>query len=250
MKKKRLTPYSKAMNPLIRRVGGKFYSRKTILPLIPEHEIYVEPFVGGGSVFYGKKPSKVEVINDLDTEVYNCHLGGKKSGYLGKFAVTLSEEEFHAVRKSKPITPVDILIKVNVLQSNSYLGMCKTFINEESTRWRQKSPKDYPKYADRLKDTIILNESYENLFKYDSPTTFFYLDPPYEDSKKTTSNLYKSIDYHALRDLLKNLQGKFLLSINDSPFIRDLFKDFTIQEIATRYVLKKRTEIELLIKNY
>jgi DNA adenine methylase len=111
--------------------------------------------------------------------------------------------------------------------------------------------KNYPKYRERLKDTIILNTSYENVIKeYDSPTTFFYLDPPYENSKKTTSSRYESIDYTQLRDTLKSIQGKFLLSINDSPFIRELFKDFTIEEVETRYCLKQRRVVELLIKNY
>jgi len=234
------------MNPVIRRVGGKFYSRKKIIQVIPEHDTYVEPFVGGGSIFYGKNPSKIEVINDLDTEVYHCHVGAKEAGHLGECYVLVSKEEFNAVKKSKPVTPVDILVRMNILQNNSYLGSCNTYLDDKRTTGK----KEYQKYADRLKDTIILNESYENLFRYDSPTTFFYLDPPYENSKKTTCNAYQSIDYQALRDRLKNLQGKFLLSINDSPTIRELFKDFTIQETTTVYSVKKRLVIELLIKNY
>lgn len=237
------------MNPLIRRVGGKYYLRKKILPKFPEHETYVEPFVGGGSLFYYKQPSKKEVINDLDTEVYLCHVGGKEND-LPIIPMKLSEEDFCDLKKFKPETSRDILLHTNLLQMNSVLGTKRTYLYDGILQASVGS-KNYPKYRERLKDTIICNKSYELIVDtYDSPTTFFYLDPPYENSKKTTGKRYESIDYTQLRDMLKNIQGKFLMSINDSPFIRELFKDFTIEEIETRYCMKKRTITELLIKNY
>ena len=51
--------------------GGKQTLLHEILPLIPEHTTYCEPFFGGGAVFFGKKPSKVEIINDLNRVVIN-----------------------------------------------------------------------------------------------------------------------------------------------------------------------------------
>ena len=92
------------------------------------------------------------------------------------------------------------------------------------------------------------------MFKYDSPNSFFYIDPPYEGSdKEHYENSY--IDYEELKDYLDRLRGKFLLSINDSPYIRKLFKDYDITKVKTRYTdpLKggqSRVKIELLIKNY
>ncbi|PWX24989.1 DNA adenine methylase, partial [Clostridium perfringens] len=52
------------MKPPITRMGGKSKLRKTIIENIPEHTCYVELFFGAGWVFFGKTPSKVEVIND------------------------------------------------------------------------------------------------------------------------------------------------------------------------------------------
>jgi DNA adenine methylase len=54
--------------------GGKQKMIPHILPLIPEHKIYVEPFFGGGAIFFAKEPSKIEVINDIDKRVYNFWL--------------------------------------------------------------------------------------------------------------------------------------------------------------------------------
>ena len=53
--------------------GGKQAMLKTILPLIPEHQIYCEPFFGGGAVFWAKEPSKYEYINDFNDLVVNFY---------------------------------------------------------------------------------------------------------------------------------------------------------------------------------
>jgi DNA adenine methylase len=239
------------MNPIIPRVGGKFKLRKQIVSMIPEHEIYIEPFVGGGSIFYWKPRSKIEVISDLDEIVYKCHLGAKECEDI---EFKLTHEIFHDIRLNVKVeTPKAVSIKTRILLRYSYLGTGRSY----DKRRHVKDPHGdvilslkSKKYAERLKDAIVLNESYENLFRYDSPTTFFYLDPPYENSGKTTSGVYKSIDYHKLCDQLKSIQGKFLLSINDSENIREIFKDFTIEDVPVKYAMKSRVVNELLIKNY
>ena len=58
---------------IVGRVGGKSRLKKTIIDLLPEHTTYVEPFVGGGAVFFGKEPSSREVVNDLDADIYHIY---------------------------------------------------------------------------------------------------------------------------------------------------------------------------------
>lgn len=53
--------------------GGKQKLCSTILSLIPSHQLYCEPFVGGGAVFFGKQPSPVEVLNDTNKELINFY---------------------------------------------------------------------------------------------------------------------------------------------------------------------------------
>ncbi len=62
---------TKMVNSPIRWVGGKSRFRKFIIPLIPEHTCYVEPFAGGAWILFGKPPSPVEVLNDIDQELIN-----------------------------------------------------------------------------------------------------------------------------------------------------------------------------------
>jgi DNA adenine methylase len=103
-----------------------------------------------------------------------------------------------------------------------------------------------------MSNTKILNQSYEKLFKYDSPETFFYLDPPYESSE----GLYKDpiIDYEEMRNFLDKIKGKFLLSINDSPYIRKVFKGYKIKGFTLKGVGNKgvgeNPRKELFIRNY
>ena len=65
------------INSPFKWVGGKSRLRKFIIPLIPEHQCYVEPFGGAAWVLFGKSPSRIEVLNDIDEELINFFSGGK-----------------------------------------------------------------------------------------------------------------------------------------------------------------------------
>jgi len=104
-----------------------------------------------------------------------------------------------------------------------------------------------------MKNTTILKQDYKKVIhKYDSPNTFFFLDPPYENS----DSLYKddTIDYEEMADVLNKIKGKFLLTINDSPNIRKIFKDFVIKPILVKGYgyegIGKKDRKELFIMNY
>jgi DNA adenine methylase len=84
-----------------------------------------------------------------------------------------------------------------------------------------------------MKNTTITQQDYRAVFrKYDSPSTFIYLDPPYEKS----ADLYKEgvIDYEDMAKIIKSAKGKVMLSINDSPQIRAVFKGLKISKVRVR----------------
>lgn len=110
--------------------------------------------------------------------------------------------------------------------------------------------------SDRLANTVIENKDFEALInQYDRDDAFFYLDPPYYTTEGMYEVVFTKEDHVRLRDTLKNIKGKFLLSYNDCEYIRELYKDFYIESttrinnLAIRYDNSSEFA-ELIISNY
>lgn len=110
--------------------------------------------------------------------------------------------------------------------------------------------------SERLANTVIENKDFEALIgQYDRDDAFFYCDPPYYDTESYYEAAFTETDHIRLRDCLAKIKGKFLLSYNDCPYIRDLYKDYFIEaverqnNIAMRYDGDSQFQ-ELLISNY
>jgi len=240
---------------LIARIGGKSKLKKIIVENFPpnyEDLTYIELFVGGGSIFFYKQPSKKEIINDIDPKLIFVYKSVKK--YNGddintSINGTYSKTKFNKIYASEPTTEYDKFIRQLILYKSSFLGRGKYFGE------KRKINSDYNKQKERLKNATIFNKDYKLLIKkYDSPTTFFYLDPPYEGSGKTHYD-FPEFDFLELVDILKQIKGYFLLSYNYSLKVKKLFKGYNIKILNTQYssgnkygqIIDKK---ELLISNY
>jgi len=213
------------------RIGSKRTIIKDILKLIPNHEIYVEPFVGGGSLYWGKKQASKSIINDLDKDLID--------GYklLKSFSIHENPENFPIQNTVETIQA--IVDKRNPNKYEKLLGYlyksCNTFgtigfgkIHMSHSQINKMNKID--DYIKKIKNTTIESQDYKKIIKkYDSPKTFIFLDPPYETSK----GLYKKfdIDYQEMNKILLNIKGLFLLTINDSPNIRKIFNNFNIKKL-------------------
>lgn len=241
------------------RFGGKSRLKKRLLSYFaPNYEgmTYIEPFFGGGSLFFYKKPSKTEVINDLDKNIYILMNGFKK--YNGdEISASINgdynKEDFFLLKDTKPTTAYEEFLRILIMMKISFFSEMRTF--KYANRDQHVKSNYGTKYNERLKDTIILNKDYKEVIKkYDSPQSFFYLDPPYSMSEKKKYYDNQHININELYELLKNIKGKFLLSYDNSAEIKELFKEFNIIEIITIYSrtqnLENREKIELVIKNY
>lgn len=239
------------------RIGAKSRLKKRITQLIPDHSTYVEPFVGGGSVFLYKTPAKREIINDKDEDVYNTWKDMKEIGEkMTEYDWTGSQTTFERLRKQTVFaTPEERLYRNLYLPAFSYASNCQGYLKAREGYTVKKYQTS--KFKDRLREVEIFNEDYsEMLNRFDSDNTFFYLDPPYSTEKKTTGWTYKSIPITTLKYRLDRLQGKWLLSLNKSPNHIDLFKDYKIEEVKLTYPTKRKSDgrceeiTELLIRNY
>ena len=108
----------------------------------------------------------------------------------------------------------------------------------------------------RMANVIVENQDFERLIQhYDREDALFYLDPPYFSTEDMYPGGFGMDDHKRLRDLLRNIKGRFLLSYNDCPEIRELYKDFEIFDFTRTHSMAQRYEAgkefkELLIANY
>lgn len=229
---------------------------------MPEHKCYVELFFGAGWVYFGKDKSKVEVINDIDKELINLF---KMIKYHGPEIERLLEYEFtgrdifeeYKNYTLEHLTEIHRAVRFLYLINNSFASKGNNFGYATSKVPNQKIfLTDYlHKIKERLSNTYVENLSFEKIIeKYDREETLFFADPPYFQTSGY-GNEFGEKEHILLRDKLKQLKGKFILTINDHDFIRELYKDFNIEEVKVNYSVSRSLSArgeyaELIIKNY
>lgn len=228
-------------------LGGKSRLAKRIVERIPPHTCYVEPFCGGAWVYFTKDPSRVEVLNDMDGElvsfwrVIRHHL----PEFLRHLEYTLvSREEFiqSSRQDTELLTDVQRAVRYYRLQRMGFGG--KTTNRTFGTSSVRPSSFNLERVKEILtqthrrlaRTTIEKLDACECIQKYDAPHTVFYIDPPYWEADFYAVSFPKK-DFERLRDTLRNVKGQFILSLNDTPEIRAIFAEFTIESIETKYSL-------------
>jgi DNA adenine methylase len=244
-------------------IGGKRAIAKQIVALLPEHLTYVEPFAGGAQVFFHKEPSKVEVLNDLDGELVNffrvCQLHYEELIRYMRFTV-VSRRCFDQLLVADPqmLTDIQRAARELYLQKTSYAGRVhhqnfRTAVVQPPSFNPERLPELIEETHHRLARVQLECLPYERvLAKYDGPSTCFYIDPPYYGIKLYKFNLDPD-DFRTMAERLGKLDGKFMLSLNDVPEVRAIFKGFHIKGIEMAYTAQKkagRRYREVLITNY
>ena len=247
-------------------VGGKRLLRNHIISLIPEHRCFIEAFAGGAWVYWGKEPSKVEVINDINGDLVNLYkqIQDNPTEFYDRLWWLLnSRDEYYRLLKLLKTNPKDI---TDLERAVYYFFVIKCAFGGRFGSGYAFSRRVPPRTAvqhdtimalsERLTHTYIENLSFERLIKnYDSEESFFYCDPPYvvADGTEYYQFVFTEEMHVKLRDQLAGIQGKFLLSYDDVPMIRKLYKGFKIEKTEpVRYNLGKKPfyKHELLIRNY
>ena len=177
-----------------------------------------------------------------------------------KFQLT-SRSEFQRLTRTDADTLTDLerAARFLYLQRTSFGGLAthKGFGVEPEHTARFDLTKVEPLLEDiyeRLSSVIIECLSYEECIKcYDRPETLFYLDPPYWNAEEYYGKgIFRKDDFRTIANALGDLKGRFLLSINDAPQIRDIFRGFDIEEVKVTYTVSKKATApsrELIISN-
>jgi DNA adenine methylase len=214
--------------------GGKVYLAQKHLELIPPHKCYVEVFGGMATLLFNKKPSEVEVYNDIWGEVVNFFRvlrdEGKWKILQEKLLLTpYSREEFEFCRDS-PDDGIDDIEKARrfyVKIRQSFGGKAETFgcgPLGHHPRAFFNNVERFGFFHKRLANVYIESLDFEEVIKrYDSPDTFFYCDPPYMENKAGVDFLDMSLEDHKrLVDVLLSIRGKALLCGYDNDVYKVL----------------------------
>jgi len=244
-------------------IGGKRAIAKDIIAILPKHVTYVEPFAGGAQVFFAKDPSKVEVLNDLDGELINFYrVVQRHYEELARYLrFTIVSRQYYDLLKAtnvQTLTDIQRAARMLYLQRTSYAGRVtkqnfRTGVVQPPGLNPERIPELIEKTHHRLARVLLECLPYEKvLTKYDSDQTCFYVDPPYFAVKHYKFNLDPD-DFRVLADRLSATKGSFVLSLNDVPEVRAIFKTFRIRGIEMAYTAQKiagKRFREVLITNF
>ncbi len=244
-----LTPVAPA-EPAAPWIGGKSRLARRICELIAgtPHDCYAEPFIGMGGVFLrrGVRPP-AEVINDAAGDVVTLYR------VLQRHPEALLRElrwrpamraEFDRLKGARvqDLTDIERAARFLYLQHLAFGGKAtgRNFGVDTSRAHNFDLVRLAPRLQrvhDRLAGVVIEHLDWSDFIpRYARPTTLFYLDPPYwgceDDYGK---DMFAPGDFAELADMLRASPALFLMSINDSPEVRELFAWAEIQEVRTRY---------------
>lgn len=231
--------------------GGKSFQRKKIVDNFPkEYSVYVEPFVGAGSVFFEKPKTPNEIINDKDADTIFVYRMLQKYPSPPRFTVsTTTKEEFLKYKKMTPKNEVEKLEKILVLFFHSWRGSRESYAPSRASMSIKDSYlfKHWNEYHNRLKGVKIYNKDWKEVVSpyLDNANALIYLDPPYEtedyDNVTKAANrtsYYGVINLNSLILTLQKAKCKFMLSFSNHPELKKRLKEFNVKSYKTQKTIK------------
>jgi DNA adenine methylase len=254
-------------------MGGKAALVPELLKLVPPNiETYCEVFGGAGNLLLSKPPSRVEVYNDLDGELVNLMRVIKTRPHLlirTARGIPYSRTWFERLQRE---------VKTTGLTGNQMHRAAKfwfllraSFFGHPEKGWRfalhtteaARLENGLPlilAVSDRLREVYIDCLDFRRCIKnWDGPATFFFLDPPYYGATKyrTLGPQFTNRDHEDLAELLQHVEAKWLLTLNDHPQVRKLYRGYRMAKIDTQMATwkgpagSKRPRLrQLIIRNY
>ncbi len=259
----------------LRYPGGKSRAVEKIGALIPDFNEFREPFVGGGSVFINlrqKIPGKKFWINDKythlatfwkvlqnDSEKLLEQIWNWKREFSG------GKELFYFLReKIKNFNEIETAAAFFVFNRITFSGTTEAggfSLQAFEKRFTDSSIERLKAMPQVLQNVKITNSDYENVINAEGKNVFLFLDPPYFSATNSAlygknGNLHKAFDHERFASAVKSCRHKWLLTYDDSPFIRELFSFAEITNWNLTYGMRNVTANsnqkgnELFISNY
>lgn len=270
------------VEPILKWAGGKRQLLHVILPLIPEHTTYYEPFLGGGAILFGLQPKKA-IVNDCNQELINVYqtIRDNPQGLidlLKQHSKQNKEHYFYQIREMdrqpfyNALSPEERAARIIYLNRTCYNGLFrvngKGMFNTPWGRYRKPiicneeviwAMHEYLNHS----QVRILCGDYKQALKYVRKTAFVYLDPPYMPINTASFTRYtrsgftveQQIELKEQCDQLNKKGVRFLLSNSCCPLIEDLYHDYIIEKVPVQRAIhadssRRGIVNEVLIRNY
>jgi DNA adenine methylase len=261
----------KHLKPLIKWSGGKSDEIKMFEKYFPKHYTkYIEPFVGGGSVYFYLNPVNA-IISDVHSELIDLYksIGDGKGEEIYDFMKQSPNDEntYYKVRDEMKINDaLDSAKRFYYQRKTCFRGMLRynkngkfniPFGRYKTINYSEIMNKDYETLLGR---TEILNKGFDYIFEnYNDENNFMFLDPPY-DSEFTDYGYcqFGKEEQKKLALLFKNTKIKCLMVIGKTKFIEELYNGYIVGEYDKKYRFKlydnrigdEINTKHLIIKNY
>ncbi|MEZ4288197.1 MAG: DNA adenine methylase [Polyangiales bacterium] len=269
-------------SPFIKWVGGKGRILSQLRPLLPkgvEFMRHVEPFIGGGAMFFHRAPRRA-LLCDINSELINTYQCVRDDvdrvvRVLQKFATEHDENTYYQVRdrynQNRRLAPSTRAAMFIYLNKTCFNGLHRVNKKGEFNvpMGRYKNPAIADENALRsasvaLKSAEICCSGFEQLIETAKSGDFVYFDPPYAPVSDTANfTSYAADGFGAdqqkdLRDVYRELDArgcKLMLSNSDVPFIRELYSEFNIRTVAAPRAIncnaeKRGAVSEVVVRNY
>jgi DNA adenine methylase len=246
---------------ILRRLGNKKAIAHKIIPHFPPHKIFISPFFGAGGIYFNKPRAKYNILNDLDSDVFNLfQVVQNNRNELLEFLELMPFDQtlFNYWTKNKETDKIAKAARFLFLSNCSFMGvnstmqvafnpslnvLIKNIINAEGFARSRFTCLDF-------KD-LFKSINYKKDGRNDEEKTFIYCDPPYLSTTDNYSNSFTEQDTIELFEVLIKTGCKFAISEFDNPIVLELAKKHGLEviTIGERQNLKNR-RTEILIVNY
>lgn len=246
---------------ILRRLGNKQAIAHKIIPYFPPHKIYIEPFFGAGGMFFNKPKAKYNIVNDLDSDVFNLFqvvMNQKEELEKAFYIMPIHSDLLEYWKKNEETEPIRKALRFLFLSNLTFFG------TGNSIQGGMGNTKDYFYKVIDLTYNMINDIKFFNndarefiskkvAFGDSAPIKdcFIYCDPPYLSTQDNYSNSFTETDSLNLFNCLDETGCKYAMSEFDHPFILQQAKErgLNVHIIGERHNLKKE-QTEILVTNY
>jgi DNA adenine methylase len=225
-----------AINSPFRYAGGKFYARKLILRHILPHSCYIEPFAGGGSIFFAKEKVQENWLNDLDAELINTylHIRDYPEELINFLDGIPATKELHSYFKNEfqPRNDLERAGRWYYLNRTSYSGImnmqnCYWGYGEKYSMRPENWPRAIRSASEKLQGVRLTQMDFEEVIEQAPDNAFLFIDPPYynADQDKFYTCSFTREDHYRLERVLRRNSHRihFLITYDNTKEVRELY---------------------------